>query len=274
MSNPSHLQKPNRITLTSLQKMKQNGEKITCLTAYDATFATLLANAGIEVLLVGDTLGMVVAGHPTTVPVTIKDMVYHTRNVCRAQSASLIMSDMPFLSYSNIEKAFQNAGRLMQAGAEIIKLEGSSWLIPIVEQLSEKGIPVCVHLGLTPQSVHIFGGYKIQGRDPTKAQQMLEAAIKLEKAGAQLLILECIPYKLAQEISQAVNIPTIGIGAGPYCDGQVLVTPDMLGLTAGKQLTFVQNFLEGQTGGAACAVRTYVQQVKAGEFPTLAQSFV
>ena len=271
MSTPSH---PRRIMLGSLQKMKQKGEKITCLTAYDATFAKLLADAGIELLLVGDSSGMVIAGHPTTVPVTVKDMVYHTHNVCRAQPTSLILSDLPFLAYSNTEQALRNAARLMQAGAEMIKIEGGLWLTPIVEQLSEKGVPVCVHLGLTPQSVHIFGGYKIQGRDAVKAEQILAAAITLEKAGAQVLVLECIPYQLAQKITQAVSIPTIGIGAGPYCDGQVLVTQDMLGLTGGKPLVFVKNFLDGQTAGVTGAVKEYIRQVKAGEFPTLEQSFI
>lgn len=264
---------PRRITLSHLQKMKQQGEKITCLTVYDATFARLLSHAGIELLLVGDSSGMVIAGHQTTVPVTVKDMVYHTRNVSRTQPASLIISDLPFLSYTHTEQALANAARLMQAGAEMIKIEGSLWLKPIVEQLSEKGVPVCVHLGLTPQSVHLFGGYKVQGRDPTKAAQMLACARTLEKAGAQLLVLECIPYSLAQEITQAVSIPTIGIGAGPYCDGQVLVTQDMLGLTAGKPLVFVKNFLDGQTAGVLGAVKEYIRQVKASEFPSLEQSF-
>ncbi|HVV69437.1 MAG TPA: 3-methyl-2-oxobutanoate hydroxymethyltransferase [Gammaproteobacteria bacterium] len=270
MSSASH---SRRITLSHLQKMKQRGEKITCLTVYDATFARLLADAGIELLLVGDSSGMVVAGHSTTVPVTVKDMCYHTHNVCRAQPISLILSDLPFLSYTQTEQALRNTARLMQAGAEMIKIEGGMWLVPIVEQLSEKGVPVCVHLGLTPQSVHIFGGYKVQGRDPAKATQMLATALALEKAGAQLLVLECIPYNLAQEITQAVSIPTIGIGAGPYCDGQVLVTQDMLGLTAGKPLVFVKNFLDGQTAGVLGAVKEYIRQVKASEFPTLEQSF-
>jgi len=224
----SSAKKPKRINLSHLQKMKQQGEKITVLTAYDASFAKALSDAGVEMLLVGDTLGMVVCGHNTTVPVTIDDMIYHIRNVARANPRALIIGDMPFLSYPTIEKTLENAGRLMQAGAEMVKLEGGAWLIPTIEQLSEKGIPVCAHLGLTPQSVHSFGGY---------------------------------------------NIPVIGIGAGPYCDGQVLVTYDMLGLHFDKPLTFVENFLQGQTEGISGAVKHYVEKVKAGTFPSLEQSF-
>ncbi len=262
-----------RITLTHLLKMKKQGEKITMLTAYDATFSKLFSDVGVEVILIGDTLGMVIGGHKTTIPVTIEDMIYHIQNVCRPQPRSLILGDMPFLSYTNPEKALENAGRLMQAGAEMVKLEGGAWLTPIIEQLSEKGIPVCAHLGLTPQSVHFFGGYKVQGRGKEQGEEIVRAAMTQEKAGAKMLVLECIPYLLAQEITAAVNIPVIGIGAGPYCDGQVLVTYDMLGLNPYMNLTFVRNFLQGQNDGIQGAVKEYIRQVKSAEFPNLEQSF-
>lgn len=264
----------SRTTLSHLHRMKQNGEKITCLTAYDATLAQVLSAAGIDVLLVGDSLGTAVGGHDTTVPVTVKDMLYHTRNVCRARPNALVMTDLPFLSYSSPDQALKTAGQLMQAGAELVKLEGGAWLTQTVQRLSEQGIPACVHMGLTPQSVHLFGGYKVQGRSSEQAQRIFDAALQLENAGTKLLVLECVPYPLAEKITNALTIPTIGIGAGPYCDGQVLVTPDMLGLTAGKPLTFVQNFLHGQSNGVQGAIKAYIDQVKSGAFPTLEQSFV
>lgn len=260
------------ITLSKLQKMKQQGEKIAMLTCYDAAFAKTLSEAGVEILLIGDTLGMVVAGHSTTIPVTVKDITYHTRNVCRAHPTAFVIADMPFMSYSTTDRALVNATKLIQAGGEMVKMEGGTWLLPTVSQLTERGIPTCVHLGLTPQSVHAFGGYKVQGRLETQAQQILDAALQLEQAGAQLLVLECIPYELAKKITQSLNIPVIGIGAGPYCDGQVLVTPDMLGIT-GQQYTFTQNFLVGQTQGIQGAIKEYVRCVKTGEFPSLEQSF-
>lgn len=262
-----------RINLNHLHKMKQQGEKITMLTAYDATFAKLFSDAGIEILLVGDTLGMVVGGHDTTVPVTIEEIVYHIKNVSRAKPRSLILGDMPFLSYSSIEKALETTTCLMQAGAEMVKMEGGAWLLPMVSQLTERGIPVCAHLGLTPQSIHAFGSYKVQGRQEEEGLTILDAAIAHEQAGAKMLVLECIPYLLAQKITAAVNIPVIGIGAGPHCDGQVLVSYDMLGLTPHMNLTFVKNFLTDTTQGIHGAVIEYIRQVKNGEFPTLKQSF-
>ncbi len=260
------------ITLTQLHKMKQDGEKISVLTCYDAAFAKTLSEAGVEILLVGDTLGMVVAGHSSTLPVTVKDIVYHTQNVCRAKPQAFVIADMPFMSYSGVDRALKNAAKLMQAGAEMIKMEGGNWLLPIISQINEKGIPTCAHLGLTPQSVHAFGGYKVQGREKTQAHEIFDSAIQLEKAGAKLLVLECIPFELAKKITQKLSIPVIGIGAGPYCDGQVLVTPDMLGIT-GQQYTFTRNFLLGQTDGIPGAVKEYVRCVKNGEFPSLEQSF-
>jgi len=261
------------ITLSHLQRLKQKGEKITCLTVYDATFAKVLDKAGIEILLIGDTLGMTIGGYDSTLPVTVDDLVYHTGCVKRANPNAVIMSDLPFATYATPEKALENAARLMQAGSEIVKLEGGDWLSETIQHLARQGIPVCAHLGLTPQSVNLLGGYKVQGRDSAQAQQILDTALTLEKAGAKLLVLECVPYLLAEEISKALTIPTIGIGAGPYCDGQVLVLHDMLGITSEKTFTFVQNFLEGQKEGVQGAVKAYIDHVKAGKFPSLAQSF-
>lgn len=261
------------ITLSHLQNLKKKGEKIATLTVYDATFAQLLSTAGIELLLVGDSLGTTTQGHPTTIPVTLNDILYHVRCVQRANPQCVLMADMPFASYSNPQKALENAAQLMQAGAHIVKLEGGAWLTDTVKHLAENGIPTCAHLGLTTQFVHLLGGYKIQGREAEQAQQILDAALQLEKAGVKLLVLECVPYLLAKEITQNLSIPTIGIGAGPYCDGQILVLHDMLGLTAGKPFTFVRDFLTGQQGGVQGAIKTYIRDVKSGDFPTLEQSF-
>lgn len=261
------------ITLTHLRKLKADKEKIATLTAYDATFANLLSEAGIELILVGDSLGTAMAGHKTTVPVTIEHIIYHAHNVCRANPKAFVMVDMPYMSYPNVDKALDNATQLMQAGGEMVKLEGGLWVSPIIKQLSEKGIPVCGHIGLTPQSVHILGGYKVQGRDAEKAKELLETALAHEESGAQMLVLECVPAELAQEITLALSIPVIGIGAGPHCDGQILVTPDMLGITPGKPLTFVKDFMKGETEGISGAIKAYVTQVKSGEFPSMEQSF-
>lgn len=273
MSNPSSTAPKKHLNLSGLQKMKEQGEKITCLTVYDASYARLLSDAGIDILLIGDSLGMVIGGHKTTVPVKMENMIYHTENVVRANTNGLIMADLPFMSYTNPQQALDNAKWLMQAGAEVIKIEGDAWLLPIVEKLTEKGVPLCVHLGLTPQSVHNLGGYKVQGRLPERAEQLLTASLQLEQAGAKLLVLECIPYPLTQKITESVSIPVIGIGAGPYCDGQVLVLYDMLGITPGKPLKFSRNFLMGQSEGMQAAIREYIRAVKQGEFPSLEESF-
>ncbi|MDF3054926.1 MAG: panB [Gammaproteobacteria bacterium] len=263
----------SRITLSHLKKMKARHEKIAMLTGYDATFSKLLSDAGLDVILVGDTLGMTIGGHSTTVPVTLQDMIYHTQNVCRAQPKSLIIVDMPYMSYANPDIAIENAARLMQAGGELIKLEGGVWLKSTIEKLTERGIPICAHLGLTPQSIHMIGGYKVQGRETQKAKELLETALSHQASGAQMLILECVPWQLSQEITQTLDIPVIGIGAGPHCDGQVLVTYDMLGMTPGKPFTFVKNFLLEQTQGISAAVKDYIRAVKTGTFPTLEHSF-
>jgi len=255
------------ITITTLAKMKRNREKFTVLTAYDASFATLLEAAGVEVILVGDSLGMVVQGQRTTVPVTMDDMIYHTRNVARGCSTALLMADMPFASYATIEQGVRNAARLMQeGGAHMVKLEGGAFLTDLVRQLSRNGIPVCAHLGLLPQSVHKLGGYKVQGREEAAARQMMDEALALQEAGADIALVECIPAELAGRLTEKLDVPLIGIGAGPNCDAQVLVSYDMLGLTPGRRPKFSKNFLTGQDSLQA-AVQAYVHAVKSGEFP-------
>jgi 3-methyl-2-oxobutanoate hydroxymethyltransferase len=253
--------------------MKLMGEKIACLTAYDASFAYLLETAGVDLLMVGDSLGMVIQGQDSTLPVTVADMIYHARNVKRGSEHAFIVVDMPFMSYATPAQALGNAARLMQeGGAHAVKLEGGVMLTDTVRQLSEHGIPVCGHLGLLPQSVHKLGGYRVQGRDATSANAILDDARNLANAGAALLVLECIPSQLAAEITRAVEIPVIGIGAGPACDGQVLVTYDILGLTPGKRPKFSRDFLQG-TASIQDAVAAYVKAVKAGTFPAGEHSF-
>ena len=255
-----------KVTLSTLSAMKQTGEKFTCLTAYDSTQAHLLNSQGVEVILVGDSLGNVCQGQSSTVPVTVDDMCYHTRCVSSRAGDTLIMADLPFASYSNEQQALTNASRLMRAGAEMVKLEGESWLVPIVSRLREQGIPSCIHLGLTPQSVHVLGGYKVQGRDGTRAAAMLDAAVALEQAGAAMLVLECVPSVLGREITRAVNIPVIGIGAGAETDGQVLVIYDMLNMTPGRKPKFVKNYMS-EASSAQDAVAAFVKEVKNGTFP-------
>ena len=262
----------SKVTLNSLSEMKKSGEKFACLTAYDSTQAHLVSGQGVEVILVGDSLGNVCQGHNSTVPVTVDDMCYHTRCVSRQNVNALIMADLPFASYTTEEQALTNATRLMQAGAELVKLEGEGWLPPIVSRLREQGIPTCVHLGLTPQSVHVLGGYKVQGRDSDRATAMIEAAVELEKAGAAILLLECVPSPLAREITKMVNIPVIGIGAGVDTDGQILVIYDMLDLTAGRKPRFVKNYM-ADAGSAREAIAHYVKEVKDCSFPASEHGF-
>lgn len=256
----------NKVTVASLAKMKHSGEKFSVLTCYDATFATLINNAGVDVILVGDSLGMVIQGHDSTVPVTMDQMVYHTECVARTNKRCLLISDLPFMAYATPEQTFENAARLMRAGAHMVKLEGGAWLVPTVRMLTERGIPVCAHLGLTPQSVNIFGGYKIQGKTEDSAKQMLADTLALAEAGAQLVVFECIPSSLGRDITEASPIPTIGIGAGVDCDGQVLVLQDMLGLFP-KPPKFSKNFLTQSTTGVQGALEAFVAEVKAKTFP-------
>lgn len=266
------------MNLVTLQQMAQRDEKIAVLTCYDASFATLCENAGVEVLLVGDSLGMVLQGAESTLSVTLHDMQYHTRCVAKGANKAYIVSDMPFGSYQqNPEQALRNATRLMAAGAHMVKLEGGEVMRDTVRFLVERGIPVCAHLGLTPQSVHQLGGYRVQGKSEQEANQLLADAKALAEAGAGLLVLEMIPASLAKQITETIAIPTIGIGAGPDCAGQVLVLHDMLGIYSGsrpnyKPPRFVRNFMQG-AASISQAVEDYVQAVKRKEFPTAQHSF-
>jgi 3-methyl-2-oxobutanoate hydroxymethyltransferase len=261
------------VTLTTLLDLKQRGEKITMLTCYDATFAATACAAGVEILLIGDSLGMVLQGHDSTLPVSIDDMAYHTAAVKRGNTGALILSDLSFMSSATLEQTYQSCAKLMQAGAHMVKIEGGAWLAETVSLLAERGIPTCVHLGLTPQSVNVFGGYKVQGRGEQQAQKMLDDAIALEQAGAALLLLECVPSELAARISRAVRIPVIGIGAGPGTDGQVLVLHDMLGLSiTGRTPKFVRNFMQGQSSIVE-AISLYCRSVKDQSFPAAEHEF-
>ena len=254
------------INIASLKSMKQHGEKFAVLTAYDATFAMLAESAGIEVLLVGDSLGNVCLGYTSTVPVTMDDMVHHTAAVARGNSKSLLIADLPYMAYATEEQTLVNAARLMQAGAQVVKLEGGEWLTPAVRKLTERGVPVCGHLGLTPQSVDKLGGYKVQGKDSAAAARMLEDAKCLEQAGADLLVLECVPSSLGAEIASQLSIPVIGIGAGGDTDAQVLVIYDILGISA-RIPKFSHNFLADSGGDIVKAMENYGRAVKLGSFP-------
>ncbi|ATZ95493.1 MULTISPECIES: 3-methyl-2-oxobutanoate hydroxymethyltransferase [Dickeya] len=260
-------------TISHLRQWKQEQKKFATLTAYDASFAQLFYEQGIRVMLVGDSLGMPVQGHDSTLPVTIDDMVYHTRCVRRGAPHCLLLSDLPFMGAATPEQACQQAAALMRAGANMVKIEGGSWLVPTVRMLTERAVPVCGHLGLTPQSVNIFGGYKVQGRDEAAASQLLEDALALEQAGAQLLVLECVPVSLAQRVTDALSIPVIGIGAGNVTDGQILVMHDALGVTGGHTPKFARNFM-AEAADIRAAVRLYVQEVEQGTFPDEQYSFV
>ncbi|MFK8043053.1 3-methyl-2-oxobutanoate hydroxymethyltransferase [Congregibacter sp.] len=254
-----------KVTISTLDKMKAAGDKFVCITAYDATFARLVSEAGAETILVGDSLGMVLQGHDSTIPVTIQDMEYHTRSVNRAAPHSLVIADMPFMTYSNTTEAMTNATRLMQAGAQMVKMEGGVWLSDTISALVERGTPVCAHLGLTPQSVNAFGGYRVQGRTPKEAKSILADAVEIQDAGASLLVLECVPAELAADISAKLDIPVIGIGAGAGTDAQVLVMHDLLGLSD-HQPRFVENFMLGADSVQA-ALKAFVTSVKDGSYP-------
>ncbi|MES2869905.1 MAG: 3-methyl-2-oxobutanoate hydroxymethyltransferase [Pseudomonadota bacterium] len=261
------------ITLTTLQSLKQKGEKITMLTCYDATFAHVCNQAGVEVLLVGDSLGMVLQGHDSTLPVTNTEMAYHVACVKRGNQDAMIIADLPFMANATLEQTLNNSAQLMKAGAHMVKVEGAVWLAESIRVLTERGIPVCAHMGLTPQTVNVLGGYKVQGRNENQARQMRADAIALEQAGAAMLLLECVPSELAKEITLAVKIPVIGIGAGSDTDGQVLVLHDMLGLSlTGRMPKFVKNFMAGQPD-IQSAISAYVAEVKAVSFPGTEHGF-
>ncbi len=254
------------ITIPALQALREKGEKITMLTCYDASFAALMDRCGVETLLIGDSLGMVCQGHNSTLPVTIQEIVYHTASVARGNRTALVLADLPFGTYATPESAFENAVPVIQAGAQMVKIEGGAWLAPTVRFLTERAIPVCCHLGLTPQSVHQMGGYKVQGKSTAAAEQLKADALALQAAGASLLVLEAIPAALGKEVSDLLSIPTIGIGAGPDCSGQVLVMHDLLGVFPGHKARFVKDFMQGQTSIDA-AVLAYVSAVKDKSFP-------
>jgi 3-methyl-2-oxobutanoate hydroxymethyltransferase len=255
------------ITVPSLRKRRECGPAIAMLTCYDACFAQILDSCGVDVLLVGDSLGMVLQGHNTTIPVTVDDIVYHTSSVARAKPKSLILADMPFGSYhESPEQAYRNAARLLSVGAQMVKLEGGAWLAPTIEFLTTRDIPVCAHVGLTPQSINSLGAYRVQGRDEGSAEQIIRDAKILENAGAEMLVAELIPSELGMRLTKALSIPTIGIGAGRHTTGQVLVLHDMLGLTQGKRPSFAKDFLS-IGGDVAGAVFQFVSEVQAGRFP-------
>lgn len=255
------------LAVPSFRRMKAQGQRIVCLTAYDASFATAMDAAGVDLVLVGDSLGMVVQGHASTLPVTVDQMVYHTTAVARGLRRAVLMADLPYQSYATPQRALESAARLQAEGqAALVKLEGAGHALDSIEFLSARDIPVCAHLGLTPQSVLKLGGYRVQGRDAEAAQRLREDARRVAEAGAELLVLECVPASLAAEITRDLAIPTIGIGAGPHCDGQVLVMHDLLGVTPGRRPRFVKDFLAG-AGTVEAAFLAYAEAVRSGSFP-------
>lgn len=255
------------VNVSTLQKMKHEGEPIACLTGYDASYAVLLDAAGTDLVLVGDSLGMVIQGHDTTVPVTVDDIIYHCRTVARGLRRAFLVADMPFMSYTQPAMALDNAVRLMQeGGAMMVKLEGGDDQVKIVEHLARHDIPVCAHLGLKPQSVHKIGGFKVQGRDPDKANEMLVSAGRLQDAGADIVLLECVPNEVAATIRDSLSVPVIGIGAGPEVDGQILVLYDILDITQGRTPKFVKNYQSGCDSPLA-AIQAYIKEVKSKAYP-------
>ncbi len=263
----------SKVTNATLKLMKQNGDKIAALTAYDAAFASVLDKSGIDFVLVGDSVGMVVQGRETTIAVTVEEIIYHTQLVSRGLPRALLMSDMPFMSYSSAKDCLSNAARIMkEGGAAMVKLEWGELEIDMVRRLTECGVPVCAHLGLTPQAIHKYGGYKVQGREAGAADQMMEDALSLQDAGADLLLLECVPTNLGREITESAKVPVIGIGAGPDVDGQILVLYDVLDIAPGKRTRFSKNYMEG-SDSIQNAIKQYVIEVKNGLFPTDEYSF-
>lgn len=271
--NPSASER-KPVTVPDLQAMKAQGRRIVMLTAYDASFAWQLDAAGIDVALVGDSLGMVVQGHRSTLPVTLEHMVYHTAAVARGLSGSLLMADLPFMADRDTAHVLEAGARLVgEAGAAMLKLEGAApHVLEGIAALTARAMPVCAHLGLTPQSVHKFGGFRIQGREQTAADRVLADALAVQAAGAALLVLEGVPSMLGERVTSALSIPVIGIGAGPHCDGQVLVLHDMLGITPGKRPKFSKDFLAGRDSIAA-AIAAYAQEVRSGAFPAAEHCF-
>ncbi|MFC5430068.1 3-methyl-2-oxobutanoate hydroxymethyltransferase [Paraburkholderia denitrificans] len=270
----TYLQETSRsaVTVPKLQAMRDAGEKIAMLTCYDASFSSLCDRAGVDVLLIGDSLGNVLQGHTTTLPVSLDDIAYHTACVARAQPSALIMADLPFGTFGTPEEAFASSVKLMRAGAQMVKIEGGEWLAPTVKMLIERAVPVCAHIGLTPQSVHAFGGFKVQGKTESGAAQLLRDAQALQDAGAQIVLMEAVPSSLGAMVTNQLRVPTIGIGAGAGCSGQVLVLHDMLGIFPGKRPRFVKDFMQGQPN-IESAVVAYVKAVKDGSFPGAEHGF-
>jgi 3-methyl-2-oxobutanoate hydroxymethyltransferase len=262
-----------RRTLSGYALLRERNEPVAMLTCYDASFAALSEETGVEILLVGDSLGMVMQGHDTTLPVTLSDIAYHTQCVVRGTKSATVLADLPFGAYqASREQAFQSAARLMAAGAQAVKLEGGAVMAETIRFLVERGVPVCAHLGLTPQSVHQLGGYKVQGRDEAAAKGLLDDARGVAQAGAQMLVLEMVPATLAKQVTMALTIPTIGIGAGVDCSGQVLVLQDMLDIYPGKKARFVRNFM-AEGGSIRDGIRRYVEAVKTRAFPSAAHAY-
>jgi 3-methyl-2-oxobutanoate hydroxymethyltransferase len=261
------------VTVPDLQARKRKGEKIVSVTAYDASIAARADEAGVDFVLVGDSLGMVVQGHASTLPVTMDAMVYHTACVARGLQRALLVADLPFMSFRDPSLALSNAARLLgEGGAAMVKLEGADWVCEVIHALKKHEVPVCAHLGLTPQSVHRFGGYRVQGRDDATAERLRADARAVQDAGADLLVLECVPATLAAQITRDLAIPTIGIGAGVDCDGQILVIHDLLGITSGKRPRFTKDFLAG-THSVVDAIGAYAKAVRSGEFPAAEHSY-
>ena len=256
------------ITLDTLKKYKEKNEKFTCLTAYESTMASVISKAGVDIILVGDSLGMVIQGHDSTLPVTMDQLVYHLECVVNGNNGSHIMADMPFMSYATDDLGLENAKRLMQAGANSVKIEGGEWISKMAKALSDRGIPVCAHMGLTPQTINRLGGHKVQGRDPSQKEKIINEAMSLEKAGAAMLLLECVPDDLAKEVTKELKIPVIGIGAGVHTDGQIMVVHDMLGISClDNPPKFVKNFME-ESSSIKNAIENYVKEVKNLKFPS------
>ena len=255
------------ISVNTFKRYKNQGEKFACLTAYGYCDAVAASEAGVELLLIGDSLGMVIQGHDSSLPVTIEDIAYHVRCVRRGNRGSLLMADLPFMSYYSENATLKSAAILMREGAHIVKLEGGAWLAKSSALLVERGVPVCAHMGLTPQSVNHLGGYRVQGRDPIKAQSMIDEAMLLQDSGVSFILLECVPKSLGRAITESLSIPVIGIGAGPHTDGQIMVWHDLLGMYPGKPAKFVKNFLT-DNDGIQNAVKDYVKAVREGRFPS------
>ena len=272
-SNAKSASARTAVTVPHLHEMKAKGQKIVMLTAYDASFAAQCDAAGVDAVLVGDSLGMVIQGRASTLPVSVDDMVYHTAAVARGVTAALLIADLPFMSFRDADSALCAAGRLLaEGGAAMVKLEGADYVLDVINALTRRAIPVCAHLGLTPQSVHKLGGYRVQGKTQPAAERLFADAKAVAQAGADLLVLECVPAALAKRISKQLTIPTVGIGAGVDCDGQVLVLYDMLGITPGKRPRFSKDFLAGR-GSVQEAIKAYVDAVRANEFPDVKHTF-